>query len=175
MPSSLFTLLERVMLRDESLQFTISRGADHALTVLLQPILNAETQKVNDEVESIRAALAGPLYLSLPAPELDARFDDLVGTYAAARAELSGSYQGMARAIRDANKAAKAQTASARRPTASSSATSSAGAKPSAPTKVPTETANTETPPTDATAPAASVVRAAEPSKQPDQFSLLAS
>ncbi len=174
MPSSLFTLLERVMLRDESLQFTISRATDHALTVLLQPILKAEPQKGNDEVESIRAALAGPLYLSLPATELDARFDDLVGTYAAARAELSDSYQGMVRAIRDADKAAKAQTASARRPTASSGATPSAGAKPSAPTKGTTETANTETPSADATAPAAPAVRAAEP-KQPDQFSLLAS
>lgn len=174
MPSSLFRLLERVMLRDESLQFTISRVSDHALTVLLQPILKTETQKVNDEVETIRAALAGPLYLSLPATELDARFDDLVGTYAAARAELSESYQGMVRAIRDADKAAKAQTASARRPAASSS-TASAGSKPSAPKKAATtETANAETPSTDATASATPAVRAAEP-KQPDQFSLLAS
>lgn len=175
MPSSLFTLLDRVMLRDESLQFTISRGADHALTVLLQPILKTETQKVSDEVESIRAALAGPLYLSLPATELDARFEDLVGTYAAARAELSGSYHGMVCAIRDADKAAKAQTASARRPTASSSVTSSAGAKPSAPKKATAETASTQVPSTDATASAAPAARAAEPSKQPDQFSLLAS
>lgn len=34
MPTSLFTLLERVMLRDESLQFTISRGGDHAHSVM---------------------------------------------------------------------------------------------------------------------------------------------
>jgi len=171
MPSTLFTLLERVMLRDESLQFTISRGTDRTLIVLLQPILKPEAQKLSDDVESIRAALAGPLYLSLSAAELDARFDDLVGTYAAARTELSGSFQGMVRAIRDADNAAKAKTASARRPTASSP-TASAGPKPSAPTAMAAKTASIQTSSSLATAPTAPPPpRPAERSSEPDLFS----
>lgn len=178
MPSTLFRLLERVMLREESLQFTISRGADQALTVLLQPVLKPENPELSADLESIRAALAGPLYLSLPAAEIDARFDDLVGTYAAARTELSASFHDMVHAIRDANKAARAQTtktqtATARR-THASSTTALAGAKPSALTAPTADTTNTPaSTPNTTTSAVPPPPRAAAMSREPDLFSSL--
>lgn len=189
MSSTLFSQFDRLLLNEESLQFTVSRGPNGTLTVLLQPVLKASTETMSDEVQSLRAALAAPLYLSQTPAELDARFDDLVRATAAARAELRTNFDALLLTLREANKSAKSQTATAqKRGSGSSTAATTAArepAKPSAPPPVSDtadaeddETSSVDTPPPasappETTPPSPAAPRGAAPQKEADLFASL--
>lgn len=189
MSSTLFSLFDRLLLNEESLQFTVSRGPNATLTVLLQPVLKASTETLSDEVQSIRAALATPLYLSQTPAELDARFDELVRVTAAARTELRTNFDALLLTLREANKSAKSQTTTAQKRGSGSSAAAAtperAPAKPSAaaPVTDPSEAddedeeASDTAPPapatTETTPPSPAAPRGAAPQKEPDLFSSL--
>jgi PRTRC genetic system protein E len=194
MSSTLFSLFDRLLLTEESLQFTVSRGPNGTLTVLLQPVLKASTETMSDEVQSIRAALATPLYLSQTPAELDARFDELVRATAAARAELRTNFDALLLTLREANKSAKSQTTIAQKKGAggtSAALTATAApapAKPSAPAPV-SESADAaaddddeasdattpNAPPsaTEASPPSPAAPRGAATQKEPDLFASL--
>lgn len=188
MSSTLFSQFDRLLLNEESLQFMVSRGPSGTLTVVLQPVLKASTETMSDEVQSIRAALATPLYLSQTPAELDARFDDLVRATAAARAELRTNFDALLLTLREANKSAKSQTATAqKRGSGSSAATATAAhapAKPSAPAPV-SDTADDDddeassdrpppaSAPTETTPPSPAAPRGAATQKEPDLFASL--
>lgn len=188
MSSTLFSQFDRLLLNEESLQFTVSRGPNGTLTVLLQPVLKASTETMSDEVQSIRAALATPLYLSQTPAELDARFDDLVRATAAVRAELRTNFDALLLTLREANKFTKSQTATAQKRGGESSAAATTAArdpaKPSAPAPVADtadaddDDASSDTPPpapapTATTPPSPAAPRGAAPQKEPDLFASL--
>jgi PRTRC genetic system protein E len=188
MSSTLFSQFDRLLLNEESLQFMVSRGPNGTLTVVLQPVLKSSTETMSDEVQSIRAALATPLYLSQTPAELDARFDDLVRATAAARAELRTNFDALLLTLREANKSAKSQTATAQKRGSGSSAAATTAArdpaKPSAPPPI-SDTADadddetsSDTPPpasapTEATPPSPAAPRGAAPQKEADLFASL--
>lgn len=188
MSSTLFSQFDRLLLNEESLQFTVSRGPNGTLTVLLQPVLKASTETMSDEVQSIRAALAAPLYLSQTPAELDARFDDLVRATAAARAELRTNFDALLLTLREANKSAKSQTATAQKRGSGPSAAATTPARPPATPSAPAPVADTadaddddassDTPPpapapTETTPPSPAAPRGAAPQKEPDLFASL--
>lgn len=189
MSSTLFSLFDCWLLNEESLQFTVSRGPNGTLNVLLQPVLKASTETMSDEVQSIRAALATPLYLSQTPAELDARFDELVRATAAARAELRTTFDALMLTLREANKSAKSQTTTAqKRGSGASAATTTTAARApgkasaAAPVTDTTETDEDEeasdAPPAapstaETTSPSPAAPPGAAPQKEPDLFSSL--
>lgn len=188
MSSTLFSQFDRLLLNEESLQFTVSRGPNGTLTVLLQPVLKASTETMSDEVQSIRAALATPLYLSQTPAELDARFDDLVRATAAARAELRTNFDALLLTLREANKSTKSQTATAQKRGGESSAAATTPGRPPATPSAPApvadtadadddETSSDTLPPASAppatTPPSPAAPRGAAPQKEPDLFASL--
>lgn len=189
MSSTLFSLFDRLLLTEESLQFTISRGPNGTLTVLLQPVLKASTETMSDEMQSLRAALATPLYLSLTPAELDdAKFDELVRATAAARAELRTNIDALMLTLREANKSAKSQTTTAQKRGSGTSASTTTAARAPAKASATAPVADTEdtdddeeasdtSPPassaTETTLPSPAAPSGAASQKEPDLFSSL--
>ena len=95
-----------VLSAGDRIQCEISRTA-HGVRVTVTPLLADDAEKVPEEAQATRAALALPLVVTgATAEEVEAALGERFAGYAAARGELQHSYRSLLDTLREASKEA---------------------------------------------------------------------
>jgi len=107
----IFETFHDMLKNDERIQFTITRKGDQ-LAVLVQPMLQgAADEKVSEAIQSLRAALAMPLYVVTHPQSLDADFPRSLADFAYVREGGHNDLKDAMSRIKEAGKQAKAEAA----------------------------------------------------------------
>jgi PRTRC genetic system protein E len=107
----IFETFHDMLKNDERIQFTITRKGDQ-LAVLVQPMLQgAADEKVSEAIQSLRAALAMPLYVVTHPQSLDADFPRSLADFAYVREGGHNDLKDALSRIKEAGKQAKAEAA----------------------------------------------------------------
>jgi PRTRC genetic system protein E len=109
----MFKTFLQMLNNDEKIQFTVTRKGSQ-LNVLVQPILHGSIDdKASESVQSLRAALAMPLYVTTTPEALDANFPQSLANFAGMRGSLHDDLSAAMGRIKEAGKQAKADTQNA--------------------------------------------------------------
>ena len=141
--SDLFT---QILGPTEEVQFTVSKNADGALTVLLTPLLKQAPDSLSDDLAQIRASLARPARMVADAATLDRDFPVLLRKFTETRSILVESLANL-ESLEEAARQAQAKVHKARAKTSGKSALP-APDTPTDPGKAPTVESGTAPPPT---------------------------
>lgn len=147
--------LAKLLNEGESLKFSIERAKDGKLKVMVLPTLTDNAEEVPEEVADMRAALATPLVLTVPADTADAVFTDALSKYQQARQPIKDNFEETLAFLETAGKAASntKRTVEAKK----------SGSKPS------TEKPKSEDKPADPAKSGVNEAPASEPAAEPSQ------
>jgi PRTRC genetic system protein E len=107
----IFKTFHDMLKNDERIQFTVTRKGDQ-LAVLVQPVLQgAADEKASEAIQSLRAALAMPLYVVTSPKALDADFPRSLADFADVREGGHDDLKDAMSRIKEAGKQAKADAA----------------------------------------------------------------
>lgn len=107
----IFKTFHNMLKNDERIQFTVTRKGDQ-LAVLVQPVLQGSAdEKASDAIQSLRAALAMPLYVVTNPQALDADFPRSLADFADVREGGHNYLKDAMSRIKEAGKQAKAEAA----------------------------------------------------------------
>lgn len=107
----IFETFHDMLKNDERIQFTVTRKGDQ-LAVLVQPVLQgASDEKASEAIQSLRAALAMPLYVVTNPQALDADFPRSLADFADVREGGHNDLKDAMSRIKEAGKQAKAEAA----------------------------------------------------------------
>jgi len=107
----IFETFHNMLKNDERIQFTVTRKGDQ-LAVLVQPVLQgAVDEKASEAIQSLRAALAIPLYVVTNPKALDADFPRSLADFADVREGGHNDLKDAMNRIKEAGKQAKAEAA----------------------------------------------------------------
>lgn len=105
----IFETIHDMLKNDERIQFTVTRKGDQ-LAVLVQPVLQgAADEKASEAIQSLRAALAMPLYVVTNPQALDADFPRSLADFADVREGGHNDLKDAMSRIKEAGKQAKAE------------------------------------------------------------------
>lgn len=108
--TAFFQQLHAAMRDGEQFKFQVTREGDR-LAVMIQPLLGAAPEDIEDDEDSpaaqARAALATPLLVRMTPAELDQHFGPKLTTYGEVRGELTDSYQTLIEDLKDSSKRAQ--------------------------------------------------------------------
>jgi PRTRC genetic system protein E len=112
----IFETFQNMLKNDERIQFTVTRKGDQ-LAVLVQPVLQGGLdEKASEAIQSLRAALAMPLYVVTNPQALDADFPRSLADYAEMREDGHNDLKDVLSRIKEAGKQAKTEAAKNNQP-----------------------------------------------------------
>ena len=107
----IFETFHNMLKNDERIQFTVTRKGDQ-LAVLVQPVLQgAADGKASEAIQSLRAALAMPLYVVTNPQTLDTDFPRSLADFTDVREGGHNDLKDAMGRIKEAGKQAKAEAA----------------------------------------------------------------
>lgn len=107
----IFETFHDMLKNDERIQFTVTRKGDQ-IAVLVQPVLQgAVDDKASEAIQSLRAALAMPLYVVTNPQALDADFPRSLADFADVREDGHNDLKDVMSRIKEAGNQAKAEAA----------------------------------------------------------------
>ncbi|MBS3965549.1 MAG: PRTRC system protein E [Methylomonas sp.] len=107
----IFETFHNMLKNDERIQFTVTRKGDQ-MAILVQPVLQgAVDEKASEAIQSLRAALAMPLYVVTNPQALDADFPRSLADFADVREGGHDDLKDAMSRIKEAGKQAKAEAA----------------------------------------------------------------
>ncbi|MDP2204523.1 MAG: PRTRC system protein E [Methylicorpusculum sp.] len=112
----IFETFQNMLKNDERIQFTVTRKGEQ-LAVLVQPVLQGGLdEKASEAIQSLRAALAMPLYVVTNPQALDADFPRSLADYAEMREDGHNDLKDVMSRIKEAGKQAKTEAAKNNQP-----------------------------------------------------------
>lgn len=112
----IFETFQNMLKNDERIQFTVTRKGDQ-LAVLVQPVLQGGLdEKASEAIQSLRAALAMPLYVVTNPQALDADFPRSLADFADVREDGHNDLKDVMSRIKEAGKQAKAEAGKDKQP-----------------------------------------------------------
>jgi PRTRC genetic system protein E len=107
----IFETFHDMLKNDERIQFTVTRKGDQ-IVVLVQPVLQGSADdKAPESIQTLRAALAMPLYVVTNPQALDADFPRSLADFADVREGGHNDLKDAMSRIKEAGKQAKAEAA----------------------------------------------------------------
>ncbi|MDZ4152892.1 hypothetical protein [Methylicorpusculum sp.] len=112
----IFETFQNMLKNDERIQFTVTPKGEQ-LAVLVQPVLQGGLdEKASEAIQSLRAALAMPLYVVTNPQALDADFPRSLADYAEMREDGHNDLKDVMSRIKEAGKQAKTEAAKNNQP-----------------------------------------------------------
>ncbi|MCD2453584.1 PRTRC system protein E [Methylicorpusculum oleiharenae] len=112
----IFETFHNMLKNDERIQFTVTRKGDQ-LAVLVQPVLQGGLdEKASEAIQSLRAALAMPMYVVTNPQALDTDFPRSLADFADVREDGHNDLKDVMSRIKEAGKQAKTEAAKNNQP-----------------------------------------------------------